>query len=189
MDSQSFIRVFIPIFLCLFFHCFPCQAEAIVKPTTDSILSNICQRSNDINLCIQTLKSDSRKPSITDLVNTANIALENAIKESTATTSFFNSLQVSDGDQKKMEAIKDCARLFQETEGMLNLRGLDGDTASLDVHYALDNAVNCENLLTQPNVQIASIPLAIKKWKDSYSVAYAGVVAIENALLHFPYAN
>ncbi|KAF2291113.1 hypothetical protein GH714_020166 [Hevea brasiliensis] len=97
--------------------------------------------------------------------------------------SFSDGIQVTN-DHAKKEAIKECAKYFQETVGMLNLGGLEGDTASLDVHYALDNDQYCESALADAKVHAETISSAIEKWKNFYSVAYAAVVAVENSQLH-----
>ncbi|KAJ9146101.1 hypothetical protein P3X46_028411 [Hevea brasiliensis] len=181
MNSQSFIKVFTTIFLFLLFH-FPSQTETL-KPTTE-LLSDVCQNSDDKKFCIHSLKSEPRMASVKNLKSLAEIALARARKVSTETSSFFNSLQLSNGDHAKKEAIKECAKYFQETVGMLNLGGLEGDTASLDVHYALDNDQYCESALADAKVHAETISSAIEKWKNFYSVAYAAVVAVENSQLH-----
>ncbi|EEF38052.1 conserved hypothetical protein [Ricinus communis] len=147
------------------------------------LISDICKQSgSDKKFCIQILKSNPQTATASSLKSLAEIALGMARKESVSTSGFFKSLLVRDSNNPAAKAsIEECAKYFSEAVGMLNLGGLEGGTASLDVHYALDNAQYCENALANANVHIGSIGPAIQEWKKSYSVAYAAVIAVENS--------
>ncbi|KAJ6384579.1 hypothetical protein OIU78_027813 [Salix suchowensis] len=62
----------------------------------------------------------------------------------------------------------------------LNLSGLEGGTASLDVHYALDLAEYCRDALSSGRVQIDSATARVQKWTAVYDAAQATVVFLEN---------
>ncbi|KAF2291114.1 hypothetical protein GH714_020174 [Hevea brasiliensis] len=78
------------------------------------------------------------------------------------------------------KVLEECATYFNETVGMLNLSGLEGGTATLDVHYALDNVQFCENALGGAKVDSRAISDAIDDWKKYFFVAYATVEIIED---------
>ncbi|KDP36580.1 hypothetical protein JCGZ_08347 [Jatropha curcas] len=176
MDSQGIIWVFSTIFLCLLLH-FPFEIEATSR---NELLNDVCHQSPDDKSCIKALKSDPKISRVSNLKGLTNVALGEAREESIATKKFFISLKDS-SDPKVKKALKECAKYFGEAKSMLNLDGLEGDTASLDVHYALDSCEQCENALKEANVHIGAIAPHIKRWKDSYNVAYAAVVATENS--------
>ncbi|KAH8507247.1 hypothetical protein H0E87_009671 [Populus deltoides] len=101
-------------------------------------------------------------------------ALVNAI----ATSNFFTGLANTNPASK--QALVLCATYFKEAVTFLNLKGLEEGSASLDVHYALDQAGYCETALSTGHVHIASATDRIQKWKSVFSAAYAAVITLEN---------
>ncbi|KAJ6757090.1 hypothetical protein OIU74_026357 [Salix koriyanagi] len=108
----------------------------------------------------------------------AERALAVARKESVATSGFFAGLARRNPASKAV--LEKCAADFKEAVQFLNLKGLEGGTASLDVHYALDDAESCESALSSGHVHIQSATARIQKWKTVYSAAEAAVIALEN---------
>lgn len=179
MASRSYVLIFVTIFLGLILH-FPPQAEAT---KFQSLLKNICQQSPDYGFCFRTLSSNPKISSVSNInVKTiAEIALGTARKESINVGVFFDGMvNRKDINPAFKPALKMCSSYFKEAIGFLNLRGLDGDTASLDVHYGLDSAQSCETALAAARVHIQSIPPKIQNWKNLFSVAYAAVVTLED---------
>ena len=62
----------------------------------------------------------------------------------------------------------------------LNLDGLAGGTATLDLHYALDKATECKSELSAANVSTKCVAEKLEEWTNFYSIACAAVRAVEN---------
>ncbi|KAH8490814.1 hypothetical protein H0E87_023091 [Populus deltoides] len=108
----------------------------------------------------------------------AEKALEIARKVSVDTGVFFTGLAQTNPAHKT--ALEQCATNFKEAVQFLNLLGLQGGTASLDVHYGLDEVNQCQDALTSGHVQIDSATSTIQKWKTVYDAADATVATLEN---------
>ncbi|KAJ9166828.1 hypothetical protein P3X46_021525 [Hevea brasiliensis] len=181
MDSHSFLLISAVIFLSFSLY-FPSKAEATFQFSghPNKLLTQVCKQSDDFGFCMEVMKSKPRILSATNIRTVANFALAVTRKESLVTRNFFNRLASVAKNPASVEVLKECATYFNETVGMLNLDGLEGGTASLDVHYALDNVQFCENALAGAKVGSGSISAAIGGWKKYFSVAYATVEIIED---------
>ncbi|KAJ6694499.1 hypothetical protein OIU85_005205 [Salix viminalis] len=108
----------------------------------------------------------------------AGVELASKQKESGDSSEFFAGLAQSNPSSKT--ALEQCAAHFKEAVLFLNLKGLQGGTASLDVHYALDEVDQCQDALSSGNVLIDSATSVIQKWKTVYDAAAATVSALEH---------
>ncbi|KAJ6380334.1 hypothetical protein OIU76_016905 [Salix suchowensis] len=108
----------------------------------------------------------------------AEKALELARKESVHTSDFFTGSAHKNPASKPV--LQKCASSFKQAVQFLNLSGLEGGTASLDVHYALDLAEYCRDALSSGRVQIDSATARVQKWTTVYDAAQATVVFLEN---------
>ncbi|KAG5232355.1 hypothetical protein OIU77_003820 [Salix suchowensis] len=172
MDSRNRIVIFAAIVLYLFLH-FPSQTEAGVE-----LASKVCKNSQNFESCVQTLTSYPQIVAAPDEKAIAEKALELARKESGDSSEFFAGLAQSNPSSKT--ALEQCAAHFKEAVLFLNLKGLQGGTASLDVHYALDEVDQCQDALSSGNVLIDSATSVIQKWKTVYDAAAATVSALEH---------
>ncbi|KAJ6762632.1 PLANT INVERTASE/PECTIN METHYLESTERASE INHIBITOR SUPERFAMILY PROTEIN [Salix purpurea] len=86
--------------------------------------------------------------------------------------------QIVAAPDEKAIAEKALELARKESEGFK--RGLQGGTASLDVHYALDEVDQCQDALSSGNVLIDSATSVIQKWKTVYDAAAATVSALEH---------
>ncbi|KAG6750430.1 hypothetical protein POTOM_044923 [Populus tomentosa] len=172
MGSKNRIMIFAAIFLHLFLH-FPSQTEAGAES-----VSEVCKQSQDYQSCVQILTSHPQTPSASGKKAIAEKALALARKESVDTSDFFTGLAHRNPASKTV--LEKCASYFKEAVTFLNLKGLEGGTASLDVHYALDDAESCESALSSGHVHIHSATARILKWKTVYEAAEAAVIALEN---------
>ncbi|XP_011023724.1 PREDICTED: pectinesterase inhibitor-like [Populus euphratica] len=172
MGSKNRFMILSATFLCLSLH-FPSQTEAGAE-----LVSKVCKYSQNYQSCVQTLKSDPQTLSAPNGKAIAEKALEIARKESVDASDFFTGLVGTNPASKTV--LEQCASNFKEAVQFLNLSGLEGGTASLDVHYALDEAESCESALSSGHVQIDSASARIQKWKTVYDAAQATVVFLEN---------
>ncbi|KAL9341470.1 hypothetical protein Peur_064795 [Populus x canadensis] len=172
MDSKNRIMIFAAIVLYLFLH-FPSQTEAGVE-----LASKVCKHSQNYESCVQTLTSHPQTLAAPNEKAIAEKALEIARKVSVDTGVFFTGLAQTNPAHKT--ALEQCATNFKEAVQFLNLLGLQGGTASLDVHYGLDEVNQCQDALTSGHVQIDSATSTIQKWKTVYDAADATVATLEN---------
>jgi pectinesterase inhibitor-like protein len=172
MGSKNRIMIFAAIVLHLFLH-FPSQTEAGAE-----LVSKVCKQSQDYQSCVQILTSHPQTLSASEKKAIAEKALALARKESVDTSDFFTGLAHTHPASKTV--LEQCASYFKEAVTFLNLKGLKGGTASLDVHYALDDAESCESALSSGHVHIDSATARIQKWKTVYRAAEAAVIALEN---------
>ncbi|KAJ6883398.1 hypothetical protein NC652_030583 [Populus alba x Populus x berolinensis] len=172
MGSKNRIMIFAAIVMHLFLH-FPSQTEAGAES-----VSEVCKQSQDYESCVQILTSHPRTLSASGKKAIAEKDLALARKESVDTSDFFTVLAHRNPASKTV--LERCASYFKEAVTFLNLKGLAGGTASLDVHYALDDAESCETALSSGHVHIHSATARILKWKTVYEAAEAAVVALEN---------
>ncbi|KDP36581.1 hypothetical protein JCGZ_08348 [Jatropha curcas] len=177
MGFRFFLFFSYMIFMCLFLN-FPSKTEAKTPFSThqNKLLLEVCKQSEQFKFCMQLLQSKPRISTAKNITTVANYALALTRKKSVITRNFFNRL---DGAKKNV-VFEECANYFNETIGMLNLDGLEGGTASLDVHYALDNCEYCENVLDSAKIRSKSISAQINQWKKYYYVAYATVIVLED---------
>ncbi|EEF38051.1 conserved hypothetical protein [Ricinus communis] len=186
MDSRNFLFIFATISLYLSPN-FPCtanaQAEAAlaISISPNKLVTNVCQQTDNFAFCMQVMKSRPQILSAKSVKTVADFALAVARKESIITHNFFSRVA---GSTKKNPASKaafvQCAKYFNETVSMFNLNGLENGEASLDVHYALDNAKYCETALAGAKVHNALITARIRLWKNYFSVAYTTVMILED---------
>ncbi|OAY23628.1 hypothetical protein MANES_18G093900v8 [Manihot esculenta] len=181
MGPHSFLIISAIIFSSLSLYL-PSKAEATLQVSRhpNKLLTEICKQSNDMGFCMALMNSKPQILSATNIRTVANFALAVARKQSIVKRNFFNRLASQAKYPASVEAFKDCAAHFNETVGMLNLDGLEGGTASLDVHYSLDNVQFCENGLARAKVDGGLISATIGDWKKYYSVAYASVEIVED---------
>ncbi|KAJ6735980.1 hypothetical protein OIU85_018210 [Salix viminalis] len=140
MGSSNLTLIFATLFLYLLLH-FPSQAEA------------------------RALKSPAKCPKLLDQGIVVN-ALDMVRKESMKTSKFFDGLANGKGTVPAFKpALRECASDFKAASGLMNLKVLEGEFATMDVNYALDDARSCETKLAMDKVHIQSIPAAIKSWK------------------------
>ncbi|KAH8522324.1 hypothetical protein H0E87_003089 [Populus deltoides] len=78
--------------------------------------------------------------------------------------------------------LKNCISNFKEGFMFLNLDGLEGRTATFDMHNAYDKAFAWETDLSANKVAIDLVLARIKKWKDVFSVAMAAAGVLEDSL-------
>lgn len=112
---------------------------------------------------------------------------ENAIQlsreESNDTVNFFNNLANSKDTNLAFKLVlKNCISNFKEGFMFLNLDGLEGRTATFDMHNAYDKAFAWETDLSANKVAIDLVLARIKKWKDVFSVAMAAAGVLEDSL-------
>ncbi|KAI5566319.1 hypothetical protein POPTR_013G012800v4 [Populus trichocarpa] len=172
MGSKNRVMILAATVLYLSLH-FPSQTEAGAE-----LVSKVCKHGQNYESCVQTLTSDPQTLSAPNGKAIAEKALEIARKESVDTSDFFTGLAHTNPASKSV--LQQCASNFKEAVQFLNLSGLEGGTASLDVHYALDDAESCESVMSSGRVQIDSAAARIQKWTTVYDAAQATVVFLEN---------
>ena len=172
MGSKNLTLIF-AIVLFLFLN-FPSRTQASVG----ALVSKVCMQSDNYKSCVQILTSHPQTLAAHTLKAMANNGLKMAKKDAIATSNFFTGLANTNPASK--QALVLCATYFKEAVTFLNLKGLEEGSASLDVHYALDQAGYCETALATGHVHIASATDRIQKWKSVFSAAYAAVITLEN---------
>lgn len=183
MGSSNRTLILATIFLYLLLH-FPSEAGArgLKSPAKcPKLLSQVCKTSQNYAFCVRVLMSNPLTllaPSTKGIVVNA---LDIVRKESMKTSKFFDGLANGKGTVPAFKpALKECASDFKKASGLMNLKVLEGDFATMDVNYALDDARSCETKLSMDEVNIKSIPAAIKNWKNFYAVANAAALTLEN---------
>ncbi|KAJ6774052.1 hypothetical protein OIU79_017477 [Salix purpurea] len=122
MGSSNLTLIFATLFLYLLLH-FPSQAEA------------------------RALKSPAKCPKLLHQGIVVN-ALDMVRKESMKTSRFFDGLANGKGTVPAFKpALRECASDFKAASGLMNLKVLEGEFATMDVNYALDDARSCETKL------------------------------------------
>ncbi|CAK7340608.1 unnamed protein product [Dovyalis caffra] len=148
------------------------------------LLSQVCNYANantSYASCVKILMAHPKTLLASSLKDIAENALDIARRESTQTSDFFTQLLNSkDLNLAFKAAIDNCASYFKQATIFFNLNGLASGTASLDVHYALDEAKCCQTNLSADHVDIKSAADKIEEWKGFYSIAYAAVTALED---------
>ncbi|CAK7335973.1 unnamed protein product [Dovyalis caffra] len=181
-SSRNRVLIFTAIFFCLFLH-FPSQTEAMSGSKSLKIMARICKRTENIKLCLQTLLSRPQALLHYDLMGMAENAIQLTRKESNDTVNFFINLASSkDTNPAFKPALNNCISSFKEGLMFLNLDGLEGQTATFDIHNAYDKSNACEKGLSANKVAIDLVPARIKKWKDVFSVAMAATGVLEDSL-------
>ncbi|KAJ6306806.1 hypothetical protein OIU77_019800 [Salix suchowensis] len=183
MGSSNLTLIFATLFLYLLLH-FPSQAEAraLKSPAKcPKLMHQVCKTSQNYAFCVKILMSN---PLTLLAPNTKGIvvnALDMVRKESMKTSRFFDGLANGKGTVPAFKpALRECASDFKAASGLMNLKVLEGEFATMDVNYALDDARSCETKLAMDKVHIQSVPAAIKNWKNFYAVANAAALALEN---------
>ena len=179
MGSSNRTLIFATLFLYMLLH-FPSQTEARGLKCP-KLLNQVCKTSQNYAFCVKILMSN---PLTLLAPNTKGIvvnALDIVRKESMKTSKFFDGLANGKGTVPAFKpALRECASDFKAASGLVNLKVLEGDFATMDVNYALDDARSCETKLSMDKVHIQSIPAAIQNWKNFYAVANAAALALEN---------
>ncbi|KAJ6775420.1 hypothetical protein OIU79_018562 [Salix purpurea] len=173
MGSKNLPLIFATIVFFLLLNL-PSQTQA----TVGALVSKVCMQSDSYKSCVQMLISHPQTSAAHTVKQMAQNALELAKKDAIATSNFFTGLASTIPESKA--ALVQCAAYFKEAVMFLNLKGLEEGSASLDVHYALDQAGYCETALSSARVHVASATDRIQKWKNVFSAAYAAVVTVEN---------
>ncbi|KAJ6305958.1 hypothetical protein OIU78_021316 [Salix suchowensis] len=173
MGSKNLPLIFATIVFFLLLNL-PSQTQA----TVGALVSKVCMQSDSYKSCVQMLISHPQTSAAHTVKQMAQNALELAKKDAIATSNFFTGLASTIPESKS--ALVQCAAYFKEAVIFLNLKGLEEGSASLDVHYALDQAGYCETALSSARVRVASATDRIQKWKNVFSAAYAAVVTVEN---------
>lgn len=181
-SSRNRVLIFAAIFLCLFFH-FPSQTVAMSRAKSLEITAKICKRTGNIKVCLQVLLSRPQALFRYDLMAMAENAIQLSRKQSNDTVNFFNNLASSKDTNPALKLVlKSCISNFKEGFTFLNLSGLEGRTATFDMHNAYDKATACETDLSANKVAIELVAARIKKWKDVFSVAMATAGVLEDSL-------
>ncbi|KAB5556188.1 hypothetical protein DKX38_007097 [Salix brachista] len=156
-------------------HVFPTEAlhslDDHLTATVGALVSKVCMQSDSYKSCVQMLISHPQTSAAHTVKQLAQNALGLARKDAIATSNFFTGLAITIPESKP--ALVQCAAYFKEAVIFLNLKGLEEGSASLDVHYALDQAGYCETALSSARVHVASATDRILKWKNVFSAAYA----------------
>lgn len=181
MDSHHFIFISAAIFLSLTLN-FPSKSDATAELSKhpNKLLMQVCNQSAEYGFCMHLMRTKPRILSAKSIRTVANFALAITRKRSIITRNLFNRLSTVAKNPGTREAFKECGDYLNGTVAMLNLNGLEGGTASLDVHYALDNVEYCVNVLRDAKVVSPKISGAIDDWKKYYHVAYATVLILED---------
>jgi pectinesterase inhibitor-like protein len=176
------VLIFAAVFLCLFLH-FPSQTEAMSRAKSLKIMAQICKQTENIEVCLQVLLSRPQALFRYDLMAMAENAMQLSRKESNDTVNFFNNLANSKDTNPAFKLVlKNCISNFKEGFMFLNLDGLEGRTATFDMHNAYDKAFACETDLSANKIAIDLVLARIKKWKDVFSVAMAAAGVLEDSL-------
>ncbi|WCJ43329.1 hypothetical protein M5689_024076 [Euphorbia peplus] len=179
MDPQNYIRVSTILFLSLLLLHSPPRTEAKGKAKSpNDLIIDVCElsKSNE-KFCLDTLRGNPKTATVKDHKGLAEISLEMMRELSTKASQKFRKLSRKHAATKQVT--DECAKYFDETIHMLNLDGLEGGTASLDIHYASDNAQSCQTALTGAGVKIPTIAPTMQKWKNSFTIAISAVTTAE----------
>ncbi|KAF9689073.1 hypothetical protein SADUNF_Sadunf01G0053800 [Salix dunnii] len=156
---------------------------AMSRAKSLEITAQICKRTGNIKVCLQVLLSRPQALFRYDLMAMAENAIQLSRKESNDTVDFFNNLASSKDTNPALKLVlKSCVSNFKEGFMFLNLSGLEGRTATFDMHNAYDNAIACETDLSANKVATDLVAARIKKWKDVFSVAMATAGVLEDSL-------
>ncbi|KAJ4833896.1 hypothetical protein Tsubulata_049035 [Turnera subulata] len=142
-------------------------------------IQDYCKHTKLFALCDRVMTAAAQRKKTADVTSLTQAALFIAKRESTRMEDFFSKL--TPRYPQFAEPLKECANFFKESTIFLNLRGMNGGTASLDVHYALDDASQCETALANAKASIPEVTTHIQKWKNLFEIAYSGVMALETA--------
>ncbi|KAJ6775423.1 hypothetical protein OIU79_018565 [Salix purpurea] len=159
---------------------FPSQTEATI-PT--ELVSKVCAQTVNLSYetCVKFLMANPKSLMVNNLKAVAENALDMARIETADTSSFFAALlKRKDINPASKAALENCSSLFKQAVTFLNLNGLSGGTATLDVHSALDKAEECKSELSAANVSIKSVAEKLEEWRSFYSIASAAVRVVEN---------
>ncbi|KAG5244757.1 pectinesterase inhibitor [Salix suchowensis] len=183
MGSRNTSDLFFAAAFALFsFLHFPSQTEATI-PTVSKVCSQTVNLSYET--CVKFLMANPKSLLVNNVKAVAENALDMARREtadtSTDTSSFFAALlERKDINLASRAALERCSSLFKQAVSFLNLNGLSGGTATLDVHSALDKATECKSELSAANVSIKSVAEKLEEWRNFYSIASASVRVVEN---------
>ncbi|KAJ6683086.1 hypothetical protein OIU74_021190 [Salix koriyanagi] len=159
---------------------FPSQTEATI-PT--ELVSKVCPQTEHLSYetCVKFLMANPKSLLVNNVKAVAENALDMARRETADTSSFFAALlEREDINPASRAALENCSSLFKQAVTFLNLNGLSGGTATLDMHYALDKATECKSKLSAANVSIKSVAEKLEGWRNFYSISSAAVRVVEN---------
>ncbi|KAB5556191.1 hypothetical protein DKX38_007100 [Salix brachista] len=180
MGSRNTSVLFFAAFALFAFLHFPSQTEATI-PT--ELVSKVCVQTVNLSYetCVKFLMANPKSLLVNNVKAVAENALDMARRETDDTSSFFAALlKREDINPASRAALESCSSLFKQAVTFLNLNGLSGGTATLDVHSALDKATECKSELSAANVSIKSVAEKLEGWRNFYSIASAAVRVVEN---------
>ncbi|KAJ6683085.1 PLANT INVERTASE/PECTIN METHYLESTERASE INHIBITOR SUPERFAMILY PROTEIN [Salix koriyanagi] len=178
-SRNTSVLFFAAIALFSFLH-FPSQTEATL-PT--ELVSKVCAQTVNLSyeFCFKFLMANPKSLLVNNLKAVAENVLDMARRETDDTSSFFAALlKREDINPTSRAVLENCSSLFKQAVTFLNLNGLSGGTATLDMHYALDKATECKSKLSAANVSMKSVAEKLEGWRNFYSIASAAVRVVEN---------
>ncbi|KAJ8751521.1 hypothetical protein K2173_016752 [Erythroxylum novogranatense] len=161
--------------------------DAPISPRLKALLSTVCKKADEFNICIQTLKSIPKISKATNLKDVKNIALDVAIDQTRRMHDFF---ALSFGKETVPDykvALATCVEAFKDAEGCFHIDGVKGLTALTKVFGARSEELKCEEGLVNHHFDIGRVKPKLNKWINYYGVAYNGVDAVESQGLHKAY--
>lgn len=110
------------------------------------LVDKVCSGLDNVNFCLEVLKSDSRGKFAKNITILTKIAVDVATKNTTKTRDYF--LGVKTGPPSVLKSLKDCIIAYNNVISNLNicLKGEECDLISYDIHVAGDEVTRCQTI-------------------------------------------